>query len=126
MPLVCLRIHPGIGFVQTNNLRVLAQPVSQTHQGVTVTVEQVTVDSDRTIIIYKTEGLTIAAANSQGEGASFGAPTSLRLPDGTTMQEAPEMGYNGTPEPLIDNIHTEGGWPNYVWRLVYPSVPGGR
>jgi len=41
------------------------------------------------------------------------------------MQEAPEIGYDGTPEPLINDLHTQGGWPNYVGRLVYPSVPAG-
>jgi len=114
---------PGIGFVQTTSLRVLSEPVSQTRQGATVTIEQVVVDSQRTVIVYKTEGLTIAAANSNGEGGPFGAPTSLRLPDGTNIEASTDNGYGGTPEPLVDNIHTEGGWPNYVSRLVYPSVP---
>ena len=35
---------PGIGFVQTNSLRVLVEPVSQTRQAVTVTIEQVVVE----------------------------------------------------------------------------------
>jgi len=112
---------PGVGFVQTNSLRVLEKPVSQTQEGITVTIEQVVVDSERTIIIYKTEGLTIAAANSNGEdGGPFGSPHLLRLPDGTTLEES--TGYSGTPEPLLNNIQTEGGWPNYVQRLVYPPV----
>jgi hypothetical protein len=113
---------PGVGFVEKNSLRVLAEPVSVTREGVTVSVEQVVVDSERTIIIYKTEGLTIAAANSNGEGGGpFGSSHLLRLPDGTTLEES--TNYTGTPEPLLDNIKTEGGWPNYVQRLVYPSVP---
>ena len=113
---------PGIGFVQTNSLRVLAEPVSQTRDGITVSIEQVVVDPERTIIISKTEGLTIAAANSKGEGGGpFGSPHLLRLPDGTTLEES--TSYSGTPEPLLNNIKTEGGWPNYVQRLVFQSVP---
>jgi hypothetical protein len=113
---------PGVGFVQTNALRVLAEPVSQTRNGITVSIEQVVVDPERTIIIYKTEGLTIQAANSNGEGGGpFGSAHILRLSDGTTLDES--TGYSGTPEPLLSNIKTEGGWPNYVQRLVYPSVP---
>lgn len=113
---------PGVGFVQTNSLRVLAEPVSQTRDGITVSIEQVVVDTERTIIIYKTEGLTIQAANSKGEGGGpFGSPNLLRLPDGTTFEESRE--FNGTPEPLLNSITTEGGWPNYVQRLVYRSVP---
>jgi len=114
---------PGIGFVQTNSLRVLAEPVSQTREGISVTIEQVIVDAERMVIIYKTEGLTIEAANSKGEGATFGSPHLLLLPDGSILQETPEIGYGGTAEPLINDLHTEGGWPNYVARLVYPPVP---
>ena len=111
---------PGIGFVQKDSLRVLAEPVSQTRDGITVSIEQVVVDPERTIIIYKTEGLTIVAANSKGEGGGnpFGSSHFLRLPDGTMLEES--TGYSGTPEPLLNNIKTEGGWPNYVQRLVYP------
>ena len=113
---------PGIGFVQSNSLRVLAEPVSQTRAGITVTIQQVIVDTERTVIVYKTEGLTIPAANSKGEGAAFGSAHRLRLPDGSMLDETPGIGYAGTPEPLIDNEHTQGGWPNYVRRLVYPPV----
>jgi hypothetical protein len=114
---------PGVGFVEKNSLRVLVEPVSQTKDGITVSIEQVVADPERTIIIYKTEGLTIAAANSQGEGGGnpFGSVQVLRLPNGSTLEES--TGYSGTPEPLLDNIQTEGGWPNYVRRLVYPPIP---
>ena len=115
---------PGVGFVQKDSLRVLAEPVSQIRDGITVSIEQVVVDPERTIIIYKTEGLTIQAANSKGEGGGnpFGSAHLLLLPDGSTLEES--TGYNGTPEPLLDTIQTEGGWPNYVARLVYPPVSG--
>jgi hypothetical protein len=87
-----------------------------------VSIEQVVADSERTIIIYKAEGLSLQAANSKGEGGGpFGSAHLLRLPDGTTLEESREN--NGTPEPLLDNIKSEGGWPNYAQRLVYQSVP---
>ncbi|MBI1793497.1 MAG: PD40 domain-containing protein [Chloroflexi bacterium] len=115
---------PGIGFVETSALRVLAEPVAVSRDGITVSIEQVVVDSERTVIVYKTEGLMIEAANSKGEGGGpFGSEHFLRLPDGTVLKEEPDAGYSGTPEPLINQVQTEGGWPNYVWRLVYPSVP---
>lgn len=108
---------PGVGFVDQNYpIRVLAGPVSQTQDGITVTIEQVIVDLERTVVIYKTEGLTIQAANSKGEGGGnpFGSEHLLRLPDGSTLKETSDLGYGGTPEPLVNNIHAEGGWPNYV------------
>jgi hypothetical protein len=114
---------PGIGFVEPGaELRVLAETVSQRREGVTVTIEQVVVDVERTVILYKAEGLSLAAANSKGEGAPLGSTHSLRLPDGTLLAEAPLLGYDGTPEPLINDLTTEGGWPNYIWRLVFPPV----
>lgn len=117
---------PGVGIVEPSApLRVLMEPVSQTRQGITVTVEEAIADSQRTMIVYKTEGLTIAAANSQGEGggpSGFGSKNLLRLPDRTVLEESLDTGYNGTPEPLINDLQTEGGWPNSVSRLVYPSV----
>ncbi len=119
------RYVPGIGFVQINNLRVLSQPVSQSRQGVTVAIMQVTADADRTVVIYKTEGLTIQAANSKGEGggpAGFGSQPQLRLPDGTLLDEVSSLGYSGTPEPVISEVQPEGAWPNYVDRLVYRAV----
>ncbi|MCZ2127693.1 MAG: hypothetical protein LC099_07965 [Anaerolineales bacterium] len=116
---------PGVGFVETSALRVLAQPVSVTRDGITVSVEQVIVDSERTVIVYKTEGLTVEAANSKGEGGGpFSSEHLLRLPDGTILKEKINAGYDGgAPEPLIHQTQTEGGWPNYVWRLVYPPAP---
>ncbi len=62
---------PGIGFVQKDALRVLSESVSETREGITVSIEQVFADPERTIILYKTEGLSIAAANSQGEGGGI-------------------------------------------------------
>ena len=114
---------PGIGLVDDSaGLRVLAEPVSQTREGVTVTIEQVVVDSQRTVIVYATEGLKVAAANSAGEGGPFGSVQTLRLPDGITLELLPDPGYGGTPEPLIPAFQPVGGWPNYVSRLVYPPV----
>ncbi len=114
---------PGVGIVEQGaKLRVLAKPVGETREMVTVTIEQVVVDSERTVIIYKAEGLSLAAANSQGEGAVGHYANFLRLPDGTVLQESASAGYQGIPEPLLNNVQTEAGWPNYVRRLVYPSI----
>ncbi len=114
---------PGIGFVDSEaGLRVLVEPVSQTREGVTVTIEEVIADSQRTVVVYTADGLSVAAANSRGEGGPFGSTQSLRLQDGTILDVLQESGYGGTPEPLIGDIRPQGGWPNYVLRLVYPPV----
>lgn len=114
---------PGVGLVEPGaQLRLLAEPISQTREAITVTIAQVVVDAERTVIVYKAEGLSLAAANSQGEGVPLGSKHSLRLPDGTLLEEAPQLGYSGTLEPLLNDLTTEAGWPNYVSRLIFPTV----
>jgi len=49
---------PGIGMVETSSLRVLAEQVSQTRDGVTVTVEKAILNADNALIVLKVEGLS--------------------------------------------------------------------
>lgn len=76
---------PGVGLVQnTASLRVLAEPVTVTRQGITLTVQQATADAQRTILVWEVAGLSVKAANSQGEGGG-GGPIGLRLANGQTL-----------------------------------------
>jgi hypothetical protein len=114
---------PGIGMVDTSGtLRVLPEPVTQIRDGVTVTVVQVVADEERTVIVYKAEGLTIEAANSNGEQLAPVSLPLLYLADGTALGEIHAGGYDGITEPLVNNIVPVGGWPNYVQRLVFPPL----
>jgi hypothetical protein len=49
---------PGIGLVSKGQVRVLAEPVSVTRDGVALTIEHVLVDSNQTTVVYSIEGLT--------------------------------------------------------------------
>ena len=80
---------PGAGIVEQNvPLRVLAVPVTVERQGITLTVTQGLVSSDKTVLTYRVENIPEAAlARDFAEGET---PTpvctlndSLRLPDGT-------------------------------------------
>ena len=52
---------PGIGLIDLSApLRVLSKPAMITRDGITLTVEQVVVDSNQTVVLYKVEGLTKA------------------------------------------------------------------
>ena len=80
---------PGIGIVdQTFPLRVLANPVTDSRDGFTVTVENAVLDSEHTVITYKVEG-PFEAGTSQAAGeissVCFDA-AELRLPDGTVYR----------------------------------------
>jgi hypothetical protein len=102
---------PGIGFVdETSALRVLAEPVHVERDGITLDVEQGAVDAQHTVLVYQVNGLSIAAANSQGEAAPTGSLAQLRLPDGSLLEQ------NGAEGP---------GWgTGYQIRLVFPATPG--
>jgi len=101
---------PGVGYVETDgSLRVLTEPVMMEREGVTLTVEQAIVDSQRTIIIFKVEGLSVQAANSQGEGGPSGSVPYLRLPDGTQLDLLSGGG---------------SGWGiGYEMRSIFPAIP---
>jgi hypothetical protein len=78
---------PGVGIVdQSVAIRVLAEPVSMTRDGITLTVEQAILTSDKTVIVYKTEGIP-QEARPNGEGGFTCQPSSptLLLPDGTKL-----------------------------------------
>jgi hypothetical protein len=82
---------PGAGIVEQNvPLRVLAEPVIVERQGITLTVTQGLVGSDKTVLTYQVENIPESAlARDYREGET---PTpyctlndSLRLPDGTVF-----------------------------------------
>ncbi len=101
---------PDIGLVRNDgSLRLLAAPVEQTRGEITLRVTQGAADGLRTVIIYQADGLSIAAANSQGEIAATGGPAALLLPDGSILAEQEAGGP---------------GWgTGYQSRLVFPALP---
>lgn len=79
---------PGVGVVeQTSALRVLAQPVTQTREDVTLTIEQAVTTTDKTVITYLfVRDPNIATSTPpQNTEQPFDDRPSLRLPDGTQM-----------------------------------------
>jgi len=102
---------PGVGIVdQSAAIRVLAEPVSVTRDGITLTVEQAILTSDKTVIVYKAEGIP-QEARPKGESGFACNPTTptLLLPDGTKLNM---NGGNGS------------GWgTGYQTGLNYPPIP---
>jgi hypothetical protein len=95
---------PGVGLVEnTGNLRMLAEPVTVTRDGVTLTVKNVFVYEDRVELVYEVTGIDPSNDGSQvddvstnptafcggvniGETANKDGDAILRLPDGTTLE----------------------------------------
>jgi len=99
---------PGIGLVSEGQIRVLAEPVSITRDGITLTVEEMWVASDQTLIQYSVEGWPWRklVTNSPDKGCLD--PAILRLPDSELTITQPQSNF---------------GWATgYELKSVYPAI----
>jgi hypothetical protein len=76
---------PGIGLVREGQIRVLAEPVSVTRGGITVTVAQAVADSTQTALVYSVDGLPADIGFHYGEPAACLQSPIFRLPDGSSL-----------------------------------------
>ncbi|HLB49225.1 MAG TPA: hypothetical protein VJL59_19615 [Anaerolineales bacterium] len=99
---------PGVGIIdQSVPLRVLAEPVTITRDGVTITVTDAVLSADKTVIFVKVEGVP-SEAYPTDESIGCMGNANLRLADGTLL----EGGYIGA-----------GGWTHFENRLEYGPIP---
>lgn len=82
---------PGIGIVeQDSGLRILAEPVQVTRDGVTVSVNQAVLTSSETLLKFGVSGVPLSAYPKDEAISGCIERASLRLPDGTGIEvEAP-------------------------------------
>jgi hypothetical protein len=74
---------PGVGLVnQSGSLRILAEPVVVVRDGITVAVNQMVADLDRTTLSYVLDGIPIR----RNESFMCYASPSLQLPNGSTLE----------------------------------------
>ena len=77
---------PGIGIVKMDDLlRALAAPVSMTREGVTLTVRQAIVSTDKTVLDFIIDGVPASAYPKNENVSGCLGRASLRLPDGTPL-----------------------------------------
>jgi hypothetical protein len=99
---------PGVGIIdQSAPLRVLAEPVTVTREGVTVTVTQAVLSADKTVLFVKVEGVP-SEAYPTDESIGCMGNANLRLANGTLL----EGGQIGA-----------GGWTHFENRLEYGPIP---
>ena len=101
---------PGVGLVENDDkLRILDEPVTVQRLEITLCVTQAASDWQKTVIVYQVDGLSLPAANSQGENVVTGSREFLRLPDGSTLEPTAGSG---------------NGWAiGFQMRLEYPPLP---
>ena len=92
---------PGVGIVdQSSPIRVLAEPVSITRDGITVTVTSATLTSDRTQVEYRLFGVPGSAYPNREDVAGCSSREYLRLADGKQLAQI-NFGY----EPVPANVN---------------------
>ena len=69
---------PGLGLVRAGQIRVLAGPVSVTRDGVTVTVENALMNSEKTLITYRVDGIRPAMSAQSTIGKAAWPPVMCR------------------------------------------------
>ena len=139
---------PGVGIVdQGSALRVVAEPVVLTREGITLTVTQGLASSDKTVITYRVEDIPEAALAKDFREGQTPTPRCalydfLRLPDGTTASPTGGQGrgwrlgfeYRWTFDPLPEGVNevtlivsclleTMPGAAPENWEVVLAFVP---
>ena len=100
---------PGIGLVSEAQVRMLAEPVSITRDGVTLTVEELWAASDRTLIQYSVEGWPWGTLVINAPSNGCLDPAILRLPDRELTITEPQSSF---------------GWATgYELKSMYPAIP---
>ncbi|MFN8386564.1 MAG: hypothetical protein U0V48_02760 [Anaerolineales bacterium] len=128
---------PGIGLVdQSVPLRVLAEPVIVTRDGITLTVEQVVLSADKTVLVYKVDGIPSDAFVGEESGDGNSSVSSISV----NVEGTPEVAYaNGgnaaqciADERILlpdgSTLHVNGGEGNgwlsgFERRFEYGPVP---
>lgn len=86
-----LTFVPGIGFSQTAEAYLLPEPVVEHRNGVTLHIEQVLAQTDRTAVVLYVEGMDLEEQNL------FVSNSFLRLPEGKALsQQGYEIGWQST------------------------------
>jgi hypothetical protein len=101
---------PGIGLVSEGQIRVLAEPVSVTRDGITLKIEHVLVDSTQTTVVYSVDGLAMEMLDNQPNLNSPGCYTdaTLHLPEDELLSTD-----------LIGTSWITG----YQHKTIYPAIP---
>lgn len=113
MQRILSRFIPGIGIVDISATRALAEPVSVTRDGVTVTVEQLVADPRRTVIVYTVDGFAEPIKPTY-EGPDCLETPQLHLPNGVELSYP--AGSSGSSESSLGDRYFQA---NYE----FPGLP---
>ncbi len=112
---------PGVGLVdEEGGLRVLAEPVSQVRDGITVVIEQAVLDSHQTVLIFSVDGIPPEARRRD----VIEQPRSGEVLVGPQIcSSLPYLDISSSEELLLSQQGGGKGWASgYQSRIVYPAI----
>lgn len=98
---------PGIGFVDLAQARILPTPFSLQRESVTLQIDQVLAEPDRTVVVISSQGLPEEHGDYLSSSLNILPKPILRLPDGSTL------------EVIRQDLYYGGG------KLEFPALPEG-
>ncbi len=118
---------PNVGLVDTSSpFRQLAEPVSDTRDGVTLTIQSAFLSADGTIITYSAPDLPIEIKRAGFGDPECNLPAYLTLPDGSKVEAAGSSSGITPDGSYANNIHFSDPVPaNFNQAtLVFPCLEG--
>lgn len=116
---------PGVGIVEQGApLRVLAEPVTQTRDGVTLTVKEAVLSADKTIVIFTLEGVQWEMLSHQEDVYGCFSTPEIRLPDGTLLMMSGGGGSPWESRFVYNPIPADVNEATFILPCISETLPG--
>ena len=118
---------PGVGLVNTSvPFRQLAEPVSNTRDGITITIQSAFLSADQTIVTFQMSALPAKIKRARFGDPECRTPAYLILPDNSEMEASESRGGQAMDGSFVHEIRFNGPLPaNFNQAaLVFPCLEG--
>jgi hypothetical protein len=118
---------PDVGLVDTSSpFRKLAEPVSDTRDGITLAIKSAFLSADQTIITYALSDLPAEIKHAKFGDPECNTPAYLTLPDGSKVEASGSSGGLAPDMSFVRDIRFSGPFPaNFNQAtLVFPCLEG--
>jgi WD40 repeat protein len=116
---------PGVGIVeQSAPIRVLAEPVKQTRDGITLTVTDAILTADKTVVVFTLENVPWSALSHDENVGGCSGVAELRLPDGTVLQIVEGGGAMGKIRLAYAPLPSDVDKATFILPCIQNTLPG--
>ncbi|HAF62600.1 MAG TPA: hypothetical protein DCK95_09790, partial [Anaerolineaceae bacterium] len=116
---------PGVGIVEEGTtIRVLAEPVTQTRDDITLTVHEAYLTDEKTIIVYSIQNVPQSALSHDESVVGCSDAGSLILPDGTRLEIVSGQGSGYRAEHIYPAIPESVDKATFVLSCIQGTLQG--